>query len=130
MKRLALLIAGMITVSWLNTAAAQTLNVGTAEWRPWQIVENGQLKGITTDLLQELSRRTGLAMNIQWLPHKRVMMAFETGTIDMEPTVNPVWRETSRATSVYTQPFYVTGDIVLAERRAASAGTRCGIFMG
>jgi polar amino acid transport system substrate-binding protein len=130
MKRLSLLIAGMMTVFWLNAAAAQTLNVGSAEWRPWQIVENGHLIGITPDLLQEIARRAGLEMKLRWLPHKRVMIAFENGTIDMEPTVNPVWRETCRVKSVYTQPFYFTGDIVLVRKENGIKGTDVTAFHG
>jgi len=131
MNRMAVLMVAIMIVGWCCCmAAAEPMTVGTAEWRPWQIMENGHLSGITPKILREISKRTGLAMEIQWLPQKRLMIAFETGTIDMEPTVNPVWRECHRDISVYTQPFYVTGDVFLVRRESGIRGSSVKEFYG
>jgi hypothetical protein len=57
---------------------------------------DGRVTGITPDIHRELAKRTGSAMEIMPLPRKRIMAEFETGVIDMEPSVNPVWRESRR----------------------------------
>jgi len=127
---ISVMIGCLLWVCWLGDAAAQTLRSAAAEWQPWQMVENGHLKGITPDILSELAKRTGLTIDIQWLPHKRVMAAFKKGTIDMEPTVNPAWRESSSEPSVYTQPFFVTRDIILVNKASGIRGTSVEDFYG
>ena len=131
MKRaVAVLIVSLTVGLSAKPALAETLKCAAAEWRPWQIVDNGQLKGITPDILHELGKRTGTTMNIRWMPHKRVMIAFEKGIIDMEPTVNPAWRETSRTVSVYTNPFYTTRDIILIRKELRFQASSVRDFYG
>jgi len=131
MKRLAaLIIVGTVLGGWAACATAETMRVAAAEWRPWQIVENDQLIGITPAILHELEKRTGIKMDVQWMPHKRVMRAFEKGMIDMEPTVNPAWREASRVISVYTSPFYTTMDIILVPKERSIQGDAVQDFYG
>ena len=115
---------------WFGVSSAQMLNIGTAEWRPWQIVEEGRLTGITSDILHELARRTGYGMNIRPLPHKRLMIEFENQTIDMEPTVNPLWRENQRSISVYTTPYYITCDIIIVGKDSGIKGKSVHDFEG
>ena len=124
------IIVGAFVGWWQGEASTQSLNLGTAEWRPWQVVEDGHLTGITPGILQELSKRTGCAMNVRPFPHKRMMAAFEKGGIDMEPTVNPSWRDCQSHISVYTIPFYTTGDIVLVRKKNAIHATSVRDFYG
>ena len=130
----------MIKVCWIvgivllcgciRIAQAQPLIVGTAEWRPWQIFDRGRVSGITPAILNELARRTGYPMRIVPLPHRRLMAEFKAQRIDLEPTVNPVWRDDQRSISIYTQPFFATRDIILVRRESGIEGGCASDFKG
>jgi ABC-type amino acid transport substrate-binding protein len=125
-----ILLLAVILVPFQGVSAAQTLVIGTADWKPWQIVEEGSLVGITSEILQELSRRTGYKMDVKTLPHKRLMLEFERQQIDMEPTVSQSWREEQRDISVYTRPYYETSDVILVRKGSGIAGTVAQDFKG
>lgn len=132
MKRIAylIIISSVLMVCRLNAVSANTLNIATCNWQPWQIVEDGRLKGITIDILQELAMRTGYTMKIRPLPQKRMMFEFETGKIDMEPAVSPFWRELHKDISVYTTPYYTTGDVILVRKESGIKGSSVQAFRG
>ena len=99
-RTITILLLTAALLSFPRVSAAETLVIGTADWKPWQIVQEGQLTGITPEILQELSRRTGYEMDIKILPQRRLMREFERQQIDMEPAVSPSWREKQRDISV------------------------------
>lgn len=111
-----------------------TLNVGNAEWPPWQIVDGDDIKGITADLLEEIITRTEYTFNIKILPQNRMLREFEQGKIDMESTTCRSWRKSQADISVYTIPFYTTGDIILVNKgrniRAHKAEDFAGLSLG
>lgn len=131
MKWIISMMVGVALIGcYLGISAAQTLIVGSSEWRPWQIREGEKLIGITPDILQEISKRTGFSIIVKRLPHKRMMHEFQTQQIDLEPTVNPAWRENQKDISVYTIPFYTTRDIILARKEKDVKGTSVHDFKG
>jgi len=129
-RTITILLLAVILMSFQGVSAAQTLIIGTADWKPWQIVEDGQLAGITAEILQEISRRTGTKMDVKTLPHKRLMSEFARQKIDMEPTVSPSWREGQSDISVYTRPYYETSDVILVRKESDIAGTTAHDFKG
>jgi len=126
------LITGISLLGYVmgGVTHAQTLNIGTAEWRPWQILNGEHLTGITPDILQELSKRTGYTMNVTPLPHKRLMDSFKSQQVDLEPTVNPAWRDDQKDISVYTTPYFTTCDIILVRKESGIKGTCASDFKG
>lgn len=63
---------------------APPLRVMTDLWPPFRMVrEDGQLQGLDIDLLNELSRRTGMRFDVQRAPWARGLAALEQGTADM-----------------------------------------------
>lgn len=129
-RTIAILLLAATLVSFHGVPAAQTLVIGTADWKPWQIVKEGQVTGITPEILEVLSRRTGYKMDIIALPHRRLMREFELQLIDMEPTVSPSWREEQHDISVYTKPYYETSDVILVRKGSGIAGTTVQDFKG
>lgn len=60
------------------------LRVMTDLWPPFRMLkEDGQLQGLDIDLLNELSRRTGMHFDVQRAPWARGLAALEQGTADM-----------------------------------------------
>ena len=60
------------------------LRVMTDLWPPFRMLkEDGQLQGLDIDLLNELSRRTGMRFDVQRAPWARGLAALEQGTADM-----------------------------------------------
>jgi len=129
-RNLILSVCLLLLVFSLSASAADELVVGTTEWWPWQILKGGTFSGITADILKELSERTGFAMVIRQFPQKRMMHAFKMQQIDMEPTVSPAWRDMQKEISVYTIPFYTTGDIILVRRGSGIRGKSARDFKG
>lgn len=125
-----ILLLAVVLVSLQGVSAAQTLVIGTSDWKPWQIVEDGRLAGITLEILQELSRKTGYKMDVKILPQRRLMREFELQQIDMEPAVSPSWREEQHDISVYTIPYYETSDVILVGKESGIAGTAAKDFKG
>jgi len=55
-----------------RAADGESLRVMTDLWPPFRLEgENGQLQGLDIDLLNELSRRTGLRFDVQRAPWAR-----------------------------------------------------------
>lgn len=130
LARVPWLIALVLVWGWIGAAQAQTLIVGTAEWRPWQIFERDRMTGITAEILDQLARRTGITLKVVQLPHRRLMAEFKAQRIDLEPTVDAAWREDQRAISVYTQPFFATRDILLVRQESGIKGDGASDFRG
>jgi polar amino acid transport system substrate-binding protein len=124
------LIGVAVLLLCVHATAAEKLIIGTTEWWPWQIREESKFTGITPEMLEELSKRTGIAMPIRHLPQKRMLQMFATQEIDMEPTVSRAWREGQSGISVYTIPFYITGDIILVRKGSGIRGSSVSDFTG
>ena len=129
-RTITILLLTAALLSFPRVSAAETLVIGTADWKPWQIVKEGQLTGITPEILQALSHRTGYELEVKILPQRRLMREFERQEIDMEPAVSPSWREKQRDISVYTKPYYETSDVILVRKGSSIAGTAVEDFKG
>lgn len=67
-----------------RAADGEPLRVMTDLWPPFRMEgENGQLQGLDIDLLNELSRRTGLRFEVQRAPWARGLTALEQGSADL-----------------------------------------------
>jgi len=129
-RTITILLLTAALLSFQSVSAAETLVIGTSDWKPWQIVKEGQLTGITPEILQALSRRTGYKMEIKILPQRRLMREFELQQIDMEPAVSQPWRGEQRDISVYTKPYYQTSDVILVNKGSGMSGTTAQDFKG
>lgn len=62
----------------------ESLKVMTDLWPPFRMEdEAGQLRGLDIDLLNELSRRTGIRFDVQRAPWARGLAALDQGTADL-----------------------------------------------
>jgi len=78
-------LLALLTLATLCRADdAEPLRVMTDLWPPFRMEgENGRLQGLDIDLLDELSRRTGLRFEVQRAPWARGLAALEQGSADL-----------------------------------------------
>ncbi len=72
--------------------------------------------GIYREILTAIGKHTDDTFIYKYFPPKRMLVAFERGAIDIEPGINPAWRENSDIHSLYSVPFSVSENIVLFAR--------------
>ncbi|MBB5017175.1 polar amino acid transport system substrate-binding protein [Chitinivorax tropicus] len=80
---------------------------------PFSFSQGGQLAGIYRDLFDRLNALTGDTYRYVHIPAMRLMRAFEQGQIDIEPGVNPSWRDGQHVESIYSVHFARTTDVLL-----------------
>jgi polar amino acid transport system substrate-binding protein len=73
--------------------------------------------GIYYDILQKISERSDFKFEIEFASSSRSNALFEQGSIDIEPGVNPIWRQHSKLVGDYSIPFTKSEDIVLFKSR-------------
>lgn len=76
------LLSILITIAPL-ASSQETLVLGiTDEFKPYSWLENGEMKGIDTDITLELCKRANITCQIQFMPWKRVQNLVEIGELD------------------------------------------------
>lgn len=56
--------------------------LGADSYTPYQYEENGELKGLSVDVVKEVFKRMGYSVEIKVLPWSRVLKSAENGTVD------------------------------------------------
>jgi polar amino acid transport system substrate-binding protein len=69
----------MLVLLCPSALAAEKLVFATTVWPPYQYEENGQLTGITADIVREAARRLNIELEIQVLPWKRALRDVKEG---------------------------------------------------
>lgn len=104
---------GLFCASDLN---AQSLSVGLMNVdRPPYYWKNdaGEYQGLFIEVLENLSKETGISFSYQALPQARIRLYMTAGKLDVEPGVDSSWRNSKGEpeSSVYTDPFMLSEDI-------------------
>jgi len=112
-KQLALYLS-LLLVLLNNSACAEQFKVILTEkgHPPFSFDENSPEKGIYLDILDAISRITGDTFNVTYYPAMRKRFVFANGQTDIEPGVNPIWRQKSRDVSLYSHAFGFSTDVV------------------
>ena len=79
---------------------------------PYSFVKNSPVRGIFLDILDEISIITQDTYIANYYPAARTMMVFGQGEADIEPGVNPNWRQKWHDISLYSVPFGFSTDVV------------------
>lgn len=107
----------LFMLGFINFSFGETLTVGAADWKPWQVYENDKWTGVSIDIIQEIVKRTGDNLKFDLLPLNRTLLGFKEQKVDAELLINPGWRQGEQAAiSVYTIPVCVTQDIILVRK--------------
>ena len=121
-------------------ADAESLRVGLEEsgFPPFYFKQSEHKPGIYDRILAQAHSLTGDTYEVEYWPQARKLRLFETGQLDIEPGVNPDWRERYKSISLYSDPFAEMEDVFVAPTDAASpfrapeelAGKRLGTMTG
>ena len=99
---------------------ATTLVLGTsADYPPFEYVdENGEFAGFDIELIQEISRRMDLEVEIQDMPFDSLLAAVQEGKIDL--SISAFNYDEERDQSVdFTEPYYIAEDAILVAEEFA-----------
>ena len=100
------------------TLPADHLLVAVAHWPPWKIIEEAEFSGIDVDILEEIARRIGIAVEFVECPWARCLEMVKDGDVDM---ITSFGRTPEREAFVYyIEPPYVTANVVFYKRRSSS----------
>lgn len=67
--------------------AEKSVVISTANWEPYEFEENGEIKGISVDIVTEAFKRMGYKVTKKALPFSRALEMFKAGEIDMIPDI-------------------------------------------
>ncbi len=81
MKRFLLMVL-FLGVAFHVSGANTKLHCATNDFAPYGFEENGQLKGIEVELIQEIAQRLDIQIEVEMLPWKRILRSMEVGAID------------------------------------------------
>jgi len=94
--------------------------------------------GIYKDVLTLIGSITGDQFEYKYYPARRAMRIFETAGYDIEPGINPAWREAAEIQGLYTVPFSKANDVIVFRKNETKksskpedlAGERVGTING
>ncbi|MEH6651351.1 MAG: transporter substrate-binding domain-containing protein [Motiliproteus sp.] len=90
---------------------AEDIRVGFYNAPPLMIQQ--QNSGIYHDLLLQIGAITGDRFIIRYFSIARLQRLFEEGKLDLEPGINPSWRQQSNTPGLYSTSFATLDQIVL-----------------
>ncbi|MFC3033279.1 substrate-binding periplasmic protein [Pseudoalteromonas fenneropenaei] len=84
---------------------------------PYSYEEEGLTKGLFADIFAYISSITGLQFEFVPLSVARGHRMFEQGKVDIEPGVNPLWRQESSNPGLYSRFYAYSREVVLARSK-------------
>lgn len=94
-----------------TSAQAETFRVGFYNAPPLMIQHSNS--GIYHDLLLQIGAISGDNFTIKYYSGARLQRLFELGKIDLEPGINPRWRQQSTVPGIYSTPFSSLDQVLL-----------------
>lgn len=88
MQRLFTLAAMVVASISLPSHAVETYKIAAGEYWPYTYLENGQIKGVAHDVVMEMAKRSGLALDLQVFPWARALELAKNGLVDAAFPVN------------------------------------------
>jgi len=130
----------LLLLSVCRFSFAETFVVALYEsGSPPLFFEKGSSKtGIYKDILTLIGSITGDQFEYKYYPARRAMKLFESAGYDIEPGINPAWREAAEIQGLYTVPFAEANDVIVFRKNEAKkspkpkdlAGERVGTING
>ena len=100
--------------------------------------ENSSKTGIYKDILTLIGSTTGDQFEYKHYPARRAMKLFDSAGVDIEPGINPEWRNGAEIKGFYTIPFAEANDVLVFRKNEVKkiskpsdlAGERVGTVNG
>lgn len=108
----------LFSAAYQNSAAKEPLlySVTDVSWEPYWIVEQGEARGIFSDLMKSIAPHVGAGLTAESpYPVKRAQMMFERGDIAVECCINQAWRSPtdSAGETLWTETVLTTHEVVV-----------------
>ena len=91
---------------------AEHFRAGTSEWVPYSMILNGEVEGVSVDILKEIGKRTGDTFEIQILPVKRLRKELLDGQIDLNIADSPEWATSEEGASEFSEPYLFVDEFI------------------
>ena len=84
----------------------------------WPKESQKQIKGFYIDLLEAISRQSGIRFEYRYVPQNRLRRAMISGDLDLEPGIDPNWRQDSgeAESSLYSVPFFTSHEVIISHK--------------
>lgn len=94
--------------------------------------ETGGYRGLFIDVLDEVTKETGIHFSYKALPQARIRLYMVVGKLDMEMGVDPQWRTRKMEVenSVYTEPFMDSKGVYVTSAALGSFDAEKNIPLG
>jgi polar amino acid transport system substrate-binding protein len=86
---------------------------------PYFFEKNSHYIGIHGEILNAIGKITGDTFVEKRFPVARALKMFDAGLVDIEPGINPKWRDKSPVNAVYSKPLIDQVDVVIFKPTAA-----------
>jgi len=91
-------------LKYFTMSYAEQFKVGIINHPPYQMTDSEQFTGIYIDIFHEISKETGDTFIFKFFPVARLKVQFTNGQVDIEPGINPSWRQNEPIRGEYTLP--------------------------
>ena len=81
---------------------------------PYSYFEQGQIKGIFPDVFARIGEITGHEFKFIAVSVGRAQKLFDQGLVDIEPGINPIWRQHNKVKGVYSTEYMFSREVILA----------------
>lgn len=117
MKNIALILSIFFCLIFCTKSFSKTLEITTLEFPPYVYNEKGVIKGFNVDLLNEISKRMNISVNIKIYPWARAMKMVREGRAD---AIFPAFKNEERMEFLYFPDGFVTEPIVMFVKKGSS----------
>lgn len=110
-----LLILICCSFSFIIKAESYTVLSYRSANPPYSFVQNNKVKGIFPDIFHRVSELTGHHFSFVTFSAARGLKLFDEGKVDIEPGVNPIWRNQTAIPGIYSSYYAYSREVVIGK---------------
>ncbi len=98
-----------------HSYAGKKMSVGISEWPPLMFTEKKPFRGISVDVMKEISNRLNLQIEIKHYPWSRIILMLQEGTLDYVITIFKN-KEREKYILYSTTPYYTLTTVFYVQK--------------
>ncbi|MEI5637860.1 MULTISPECIES: substrate-binding periplasmic protein [unclassified Pseudoalteromonas] len=118
-----------LTLSPLSAKEYQVLVYHGAN-PPYYYLQQGKETGLFVDIFAELAQRTGHQFTFMPLSVARGSRFFDQGKVDIEPGINPLWRQDAEVPGIYSISYAFSREVILGRANSCPVNAAPEDFYG
>lgn len=112
-KRKVLFCIALLIISSVSSADTYKVMLYSPNNPPYIIFEGDKEVGIFIDIFTEIGKITGDKFEFVHLPIARALLEFDKGNVDIEPGVNPNWRQHLKVIGQYSVSYAQSDEVIV-----------------